>query len=66
MGDGQHPEEKCSLYNAMRYGVLVLNTCLSEEKAERLSIVGYGVNPVGRPDATNKQTNMGSQCLKIT
>ena len=41
----------------MRYGVLVLNTCLSEEKAERLSIVGYGVNPVGRPDATNKQTN---------
>ena len=40
----------------MRYGVLVLNTCLSEEKAERLSIVGYGVNPVGRPDETNKQT----------
>ena len=57
MGEGQHPEENAHCTMLCVTVFLYLISCQSEEKAERLSIVGYGVNPVGRPDETNKQTN---------
>ena len=56
-GEEQHHEE------IARY--ICTKICLLEEKAERLSLAGYGVNPVGRPGAPNKQTNKQASLLAV-